>query len=74
MAGAVLFTPWAFWLDAVFGLAAFDPLDADTDTDETLWSEFTNLAPVLVVVWLALNAGQGLRLQAPPGPCPTARP
>jgi len=58
--GAALFTPWALWLDALFGMDVVDP--SDTDAEEGLWSEFTNIAPILVVVWLALNGGRMLRL------------
>ncbi|WP_415404711.1 LytTR family DNA-binding domain-containing protein [Tateyamaria sp. SN3-11] len=64
--GAALFTPWALWLDAAFGLDTFD-LDEGAP-EEGLLSEFANLAPILVILWLALNAGRVLRLQPPPQP------
>ncbi|MEO0865186.1 MAG: LytTR family DNA-binding domain-containing protein [Pseudomonadota bacterium] len=61
--GAALFTPWALAMDALFntGGAAAVP-------DETLITEFANLAPVLVVIWVGLNAGRILRLRDEPPP------
>lgn len=55
--GAALFTPWALALDALFG--------AGNDPDETLLSEYLNLAPILTVIWVGLNASRMLRLHMP---------
>ncbi|MEX0311370.1 MAG: LytTR family DNA-binding domain-containing protein [Tateyamaria sp.] len=62
--GAALFTPWAFLIDAWFELDA----QADDGDPESVWREFVNIAPSLIVVWIALNAGRVLRLHAPTGP------
>jgi hypothetical protein len=61
VAGAALFAPVAVLLDILFGLAAV------TDDRTEPWAarigdEFLALAPLVVLVWLALNAARGLRL------------
>lgn len=59
--GAALFTPWAYAMDALFGLGGAGP----DDGDETLLAEYANIAPILTVIWVALNAGRMLRLHTP---------
>ena len=66
--GAVFFTPWAFWMDALFGLDS--DAFAEPDESETLITELFALAPIFLVVWLALNAGRTLRLQPDPTQSP----
>ncbi|MEO1363015.1 MAG: LytTR family transcriptional regulator DNA-binding domain-containing protein [Pseudomonadota bacterium] len=65
--GAALFTPWALAMDALFGPGGDAP-----DPDETLLSEFANLAPILTVVWVALNTSRMLRLRTPRPAAPAA--
>jgi len=69
--GAAALAPWALAMDALFGQTG--------EADETLVSEFANLAPILTVVWLSLNASRMLRLHrlassdAPPVTAPAPR-
>lgn len=69
--GALLFTPFAFWIDMLFGLDVDGSFE--TDEEETLVAEFFALAPIFIVVWTTLNAGRLLRLQ-PDAEMPDAEP
>ena len=55
--GAVAFTPVAFWMDALFGLN-----EDDAQGLVAVLDEFVNLAPPIILVWVALNASRLLRL------------
>jgi hypothetical protein len=61
LVGAALFAPVALALDWIFGLA-----DVTDDAAETLGTalldEFAALAPVLILVWIGLNAPRLIRL------------
>ena len=55
--GAVLFTPLALGMDALFGLN-----ENDAAGPMIVLDEFLGVGPPLVLVWLALNASRVLRL------------
>lgn len=65
--GSAAFAPIALILDRLFGLAEATG-DLDLSYPAALLDEFTGLAPIVVLVWLALNATRLLRLE------PTAAP
>ena len=64
LAGAALFAPAALGLDAAFGRAAATD-DLGMSWPLALLDEFLGFAPVVILVWLALNASRLLRLEGP---------
>lgn len=60
--GALLFAPFALFLDMAFGVPE-DESDLDNGLVWAILDEFAALAPVFVLVWFGLNATRLLRLQ-----------
>jgi hypothetical protein len=67
LAGSALFAPVALGLDAAFGLAVTTD-DLGMSWPAALLDEFLGLAPIVILVWLGLNATRLLRLDPPPAP------
>ncbi|MFK7751417.1 MAG: LytTR family DNA-binding domain-containing protein [Sedimentitalea sp.] len=70
--GALLFTPLAAWLDVLFGVDEITD-DRDETWIELLASEFTGLAGIVLLVWIALNATRLVRIE-PAEPQKKAKP
>lgn len=72
LAASVLFAPLALILDQIFGLAEGDA--PSQSYPAAVLDEFAGLAPIVTLVWLALNATRLLRLMTVPTAEPKAAP